>query len=364
MTALERAWYRDNSWALLLAPLTLLFRALAYARRRILQARHQGQRFAAPVIVVGNIAVGGAGKTPLIIALARRLQAAGLRPGIVSRGYGGAEADEPLQLNSGHSPGQVGDEPRLIADSTACPVVVCPDRVRAVAHLLQHNDCNVVLSDDGLQHYRLHRDIEIAVVDGERGVGNGWCLPAGPLRESPARLREVDMVVVNGAGYQPRSDFFTMDLVATGLRHLATGNTILPHALEESWQQAKQIHAVAGIANPQRFQRSLEDLGFIVTLHSFPDHHIFSAADFSFADDAPVIITAKDAVKCHDLNSGDFNNNVNDNFNHDNIWVLDVEAQLPDLAWQQLIAALSGLSVNQTDTHATASMPPSKPHGD
>ena len=324
MNALEKAWYRGKRWILLLAPLALMFRLITLIRRFVLQTRYQGQTFTAPVVVVGNIVLGGAGKTPLIIALTRQLQAAGFRPGIVSRGYGGAEAPEPVELDRSHTPDQVGDEPRLIADMTACPVVVCPDRSQAVKHLLNHNDCNVVLSDDGLQHYRLHRDIEIAVVDGERGLGNGWCLPVGPLREPPARLHEVDMVVVNGEGYQPGRDFFTMTLAATGFQNLVSGQIVLP----EDWTYTRQVHAVAGIANPQRFQRTLEGLGFSVVLKSFPDHHRFSPQDLVFTDDAPVVITAKDAVKCQ-------------GFDNNNVWVLDVEAQLPERAWQYVIQKLT-----------------------
>ena len=339
MNALEKAWYRDKSWALLLTPLAVLFRALILVRRRVLQARHQGrlrEGFTAPVIVVGNIVVGGAGKTPFIIALARQLQAAGKRPGVVSRGYGGAESSDPVQVNTRHTPAQVGDEPRLIADVSHCPVVVCPDRSRAVSYLLNNNDCDVVLSDDGLQHYRLHRDVEIAMIDGERGLGNGWCLPAGPLREPKTRLRDVDLIVVNGEGYRPEHTFFTMNLVATGLRHLASGKTMSP----QDWSHSKQVHAVAGIANPQRFQRSLEALGFSVTLHSFPDHHNFSLHDLSFADGAPVIITAKDAVKCQHF-CQDIVGQHNEQFDGDNIWVLDVEAQIPSSAWREVLERLA-----------------------
>lgn len=343
MNALERAWYRSASWALLLAPLSLLFRVLAAARRSVLQARYQGRAFAAPVIVVGNIAVGGAGKTPLIIALAQQLQATGQRPGIVSRGYGGAGNPDPVQLGIAHTPAEVGDEPRLIADSTGCPVVVCPDRARAVDYLLNNNDCDVVLSDDGLQHYRLHRDLEIAVVDGTRGLGNGWCLPAGPLREPPARLREVDRVVVNGAGYEPDTDFSTMTLRPARFRHLVSGKTVSP----QGWDKEKRVHAVAGIANPQRFQRSLEELGFSVTLHVFPDHHYFSRQDLSFTDNLPIIITAKDAVKCRDfVCSNNAGGRREPGVTNDKVWVLDVEAELPASAWEELIGRINSNSGN------------------
>ena len=340
MNALEQAWYQDKSWALLLSPLVPVFRSIARIRRLLLQAFNQGRGFSVPVIVVGNIVVGGVGKTPLVIALAKRLKAEGFRPGIVSRGYGGTvDKAVPLQLSSIHGAEEVGDEPRLIADASACPVVVGADRAAAVSFLLASNDCDVVLSDDGLQHYRMHRDIEIAVVDGERGLGNGWCLPAGPLREPKARLSEVDMVVVNGEGYRPEAEFFTMKLVATGLRNLRSGETQAPG----NWNGVKQVHGVAGIGNPLRFQRTLEELGFTVTLHAFPDHYNFSGRDLIFEDKLPVFITAKDAVKCGGpMSSEDEPMSADDELlANGNVWVLDVEAQLPEAAWQVLVEQLN-----------------------
>ena len=194
---ITQAWQQDSPWLKLLLPLSWLFVAIASARRRYLQSRHQGQAFKAPVIIVGNISVGGSGKTPLILALVSALKQRGFKPGVVSRGYGGKAVSYPLGVNAQTAVAESGDEPLLIAQLAECPVVVDADRNAAVAYLLSHNDCDLVLSDDGLQHYRLHRDIEIVVIDGQRGFGNGRCLPAGPLRESQERLGQADFVVVN-----------------------------------------------------------------------------------------------------------------------------------------------------------------------
>ena len=331
--ALARAWYRPGGWGLALAPLGWLFARVARVRRRLLQRRHQGARFAVPVVVVGNIAVGGTGKTPLLIALARRLRARGHRPGIVSRGYGGRPGPVPVLVTPAHGAAEVGDEPCEIAAATGCPVVVCPDRRAAVDWLLAHCDCDLVLADDGLQHYRLHRDFEIAVVDGSRGLGNGRCLPAGPLREPPARLREVDALVVNGGGYRPQRDGYRMWLRPLYFRHLASGRVATPEAFRDEQQRgghSARVHAVAGIGNPGRLRATLEDLGFAVDLRPRPDHHVFRAADLRFSDTLPVVITGKDAVKCRTIA-------------HDRVWVLDVVAELADRDWDDLLGAIEKL---------------------
>ncbi|MGD9984155.1 MAG: tetraacyldisaccharide 4'-kinase [Porticoccaceae bacterium] len=328
MSALERAWYRPGGWGLVLVPISWLFTRVARWRRRWLQRRYQGTRFAAPVVVIGNISVGGTGKTPLLIALAERLRARGRRPGIVSRGYGGAVGREPLLVTPAHGPDQVGDEPCLLARATGCPVVVCRDRRAAVLWLLANCDCDLVLSDDGLQHYRLHRDVEIAVVDGTRGLGNGRCLPAGPLREPPSRLHEVDAVVVNGGDYRPQRACYRMQLRPLGFRHLLSGRQLSPDAfLGEQRKDARgvpRVHGVAGIGNPERLRATLEALGFAVDLHPRPDHHVFRAADLCFPDALPVVITAKDAVKCEAIANAQ-------------TWVLDVVAELTDPGWDQLL---------------------------
>jgi len=263
----------------------IILRRLFY-RVRILPM----QRIGVPVIVVGNITVGGTGKTPLVNWLARRLAKAGHRPGIVSRGYGGRAADGPRQVSADGDPAELGDEAVLLARCAACPVVVDRDRVRGARALATQHGCNVVLSDDGLQHYRLGRDIEIAVVDGDRRQGNGYCLPAGPLREPQSRLRRVDLVVVNGAA---RSGERTMTLRPKAFLNLRR-DVSLP--LDEL--RGKRVHAVAAIGNPGRFFRTLRELGLEPIEHAHRDHHRFVSAELQFGDSLPLIMTEKDAVKC------------------------------------------------------------------
>jgi tetraacyldisaccharide 4'-kinase len=249
------------------------------------------QRLPVPVIVVGNITVGGTGKTPLLIALAKLLQDQGFKVGIISRGYGG---DAEVRLVTANSDAkQVGDEAVLIAKQTACPMAVAPLRVEAGKLLLAHADCNILLSDDGLQHYALHRDIEIAVIDGERRFGNGYCLPAGPLREPIPRLNSVDFIVVNGAKTEDRE--YTMQIIGDTAVNLVTSEQ---KPLAE-FSKASKLNALAGIGNPDRFFKLLSDAGLTFTAHSFPDHYDFSASDINF--NSTVLMTEKDAVKCLDF---------------------------------------------------------------
>ena len=263
------------------------------------------------MIVVGNISVGGTGKTPLLAALVVIFQAQGYRPGIISRGYGGSATHYPQRVTDSSTAEAVGDEPLLL--SSLCPVVVDPDRYRAARYLLENTGCNLIFSDDGLQHYRLPRDIEIVVMDGERGTGNGHCLPAGPLREPLSRLQTADFLVVNetvaslGIPHQG-----TFKLSPVHFRQLATGTSVAVG----SWSLGRRVHAVAGIGNPARFAHTLTSLGFEPILHPLPDHHRFTGEELCFDDGLPVIITAKDAVKCVADSS-------------DNVWVLDVQAE-PD----------------------------------
>lgn len=306
---LEQAWYRPGSWSRCLLPLAWLYGAIARRRRQRL-AGEGAYRAPVPVIVVGNIAVGGTGKTPLICALAEHLRAAGWRPGIVSRGYGGKARHYPLQVRGDSQAAEVGDEPLLLARRSGCPVVVDPVRSRAVAALLAGGDCDLVLSDDGLQHYALARDIEIAVIDAARGLGNGLLLPAGPLREPPSRLQEVDFIVANGGAWPGGVH---MSLKPTALVQLGTG---LRCPLD-AWSAGRRVHAVAGIGNPGRFFATLSGLGFELTTHPQPDHHAFTAADLSFGDDLPVIMTEKDAVKCT-------------GFAAPHHWYLEVASELPE----------------------------------
>ncbi len=301
MHAIEQAWYRGAPWLGLLAPLEWLYRYIVSARKAaFLSGAKPRYRAPVPVIVVGNITVGGTGKTPLVAWLVEELRAAGLRPGVVSRGYGASAPSYPWMVYADTPPGIAGDEPVLLVQRTGCPLVVDPDRGRAVQHLLEESDCNVVISDDGLQHYALERDIEIVVIDGARGLGNRRCLPAGPLREPVERLRDVDLVVTNGPSAQtlPRASH-VMTLQPDALQPVCRGSDATQPAPD-----AGQIHAVAGIGNPQRFFAVLRSMGFAVLEHPVADHHAFSREDISFGDGLPVVMTEKDAVKCREIATG------------------------------------------------------------
>ena len=300
MTRLEAwlldAWYHRRRPPLILVPLSWLFGIAAAARRwsfrsGLRRTRHPG----VPVVVVGNVTVGGTGKTPLVIWLARRLAQRGYHPGVASRGYAAAEQPrEPCQVSPDSDPARVGDEPVLIARRAGCPTVVCRDRV-AAAERLRELGADVVIADDGLQHYRLQRDVEIAVVDGHRGLGNGRLLPAGPLREPADRLARVDAVVVNGpsAGAAPAPGAVAMRLQPADARRV-DGKGAAPLASFAG----RPVHAVAGIGNPERFFQLLEKLGLRVDRRPLADHAAVDADDVAFADDAPVLMTEKDAVKC------------------------------------------------------------------
>ncbi|HUR40242.1 MAG TPA: tetraacyldisaccharide 4'-kinase [Verrucomicrobiae bacterium] len=291
---LLKRWYTSVPAPRFLWPLSVLFGFVAAVRRRAQQQRALASRLSVPVIVVGNIAVGGTGKTPFVIWLVERLRAWGWKPGVISRGYGGKSNAWPQVVGADSDTGWVGDEPVLIAQRAACPVVVGPDRLVAARALLAGGGVDIIVSDDGLQHYRLHRDLEIAVVDASRGLGNGELLPAGPLREPPARLGEVALVVANGTGWTaPTGRQLNMRLYSLDARSL-TGEGARPIASFAG----QTVHAVAGIGNPARFFSMLSQHGIRLVMHPFPDHHVFTAADFAFGDDLPVLMTEKDAVKC------------------------------------------------------------------
>jgi len=293
-----RHWYRLSAVSILLYPASLAFR-LAVALRRMLFRLGvlASVRLRVPVVVVGNLTVGGTGKTPLVLALAAALRRSGMHPGILSRGYGGSGA-EPRAVRAADDAGRVGDEPLLLAERSGCPVWIGANRAAAGRALLAaHPDCDVILCDDGLQHYRLRRDFEIAVED-ERGLGNGMLLPAGPLREPAGR--RVDATVVNAD--QSRSGAFAMRIVPASLHRVADA----PARVMQSELSGKKLHAVAGIGNPGRFFAALSRMGLAFSPHAFPDHYAFRPADLEFADCDFVLMTEKDAVKCrhfarHDL---------------------------------------------------------------
>ncbi len=282
----------------MLAPLAYLFGAVVFLRRAFYRMRLLPRiAIGIPVIVVGNISMGGSGKTPLVLWIAQHLRANGWRPGIVSRGYGGRVASrrEPaVEVNIASDPAAVGDEPVVLARRSGCPVWVGADRVAACRALRTHHpECDVLVLDDGLQHYRLGRDVEIAVIDA-RGVGNGRLFPAGPLREPASRLDSVDAVVCNGAR---TGRGFAMRLEGREFVGLADASRVV----EAACLGSKRIHAVAGIGDPARFFRHLEALGLEVVPHAFPDHHAYAARDLEFGDPLPVVMTEKDAVKCEPI---------------------------------------------------------------
>jgi len=278
----------------LLLPLSLVFRFTVFARRMLYRARLRPvARIDVPVVIVGNITVGGSGKTPLVLWMVEHLAAAGWRPGIVSRGYGGSVAssrDAPVEVTTGSDAREVGDEPLLLAHRARCPVWVGADRAQACRALRSaHPECDVLVLDDGLQHYGLARDVEIAVVD-SRGFGNGFLFPAGPLREPVSRLGEVDAIVRNGGD----ADGFAMRLEGREFVNLADP----ARAVDAAALGSKRVHAVAGIGEPARFFAHLESLGLEVMQHAFPDHHAYRASELEFGDRLPVVMTEKDAVKC------------------------------------------------------------------
>lgn len=280
-------WLRGGLPALLLAPLGWLMAAAVLLRRRLYQyGLRRSRRLPVPVIVVGNIFVGGTGKTPLVIWLCQRLQAMGHRPGIVLRGYGGRASTWPQWVQAESDPELVGDEAVLLARQAGVAVAAGPQRPAAAA-LLVEAGCDVIISDDGLQHYALARDAEIAVIDAGRGLGNGRCLPAGPLREPRRRLASVDLTIANGAPSALTPYFFK--LVAEPLQPL--------HPAAGAAPTGGPVHAVAGIGNPQRFFDQLRRQGFDPIEHPFPDHHRYRAEELQFGDGLPILMTAKDAVK-------------------------------------------------------------------
>ena len=328
------AWYGARRWTLWLLPVMWLFIALSTLRRFFI-LRYQQKRLPTPVVVVGNISVGGTGKTPLIIAIVKWLQQQGYNPGVVSRGYGGKAPEYPYLLTAQSTAAESGDEPLAIFQKTGAAIVVGSDRI-ASGKVLEDQGCDILLSDDGLQHYRLGRDIEIAVVDGIRGVGNGWRLPVGPLREPASRLKTVDWVVVNSPAENfalPVIDgetifYASMQIKPGELIQLKTGNIISRTELPDT------INAVAGIGNPERFVNTLRELNFVPHLQAFPDHFSFTFSDLDFKNSMPVVMTEKDAVKCR-------------SFAQDNWFYLPVTAELPASFWQAFGQKLERVSAQQ-----------------
>lgn len=314
-------WYAPGPLGALLAPLGWLFGLGTVLRRGAYRAgMRRSWQVGCPVIVIGNLSVGGTGKTPLVIAVAKLLARHGLRVGVVCRGYRGTASRWPRKVRPDSDPERVGDEAVLLARRTGGPVAAGPNRIAAARILVRRAKCDIILSDDGLQHLRLSRDVEIVVVDGERRHGNGLCMPAGPLREPLSRLESVDLVVVNGVGRQGELE---MRLEAGHAVSLVDANLTRP--LDAFSGSA--VHAVCAIGHQERFFRFLEARGLTVVRHPFPDHHPFSASEIDFADGAPVLMTEKDAVKC-------------ERFADERHWYVPVEAVLSGELEAKLLTVL------------------------
>lgn len=322
---LVNVWYRRSLWSYVLFPFSLIYLLVIKVRSLFYRLGFKKvTNFPVPVMVVGNLTVGGTGKTPLVIYLAKLLRDNGFKPGIVTRGYGGNASQYPCVVTQGSSPLEVGDEAILLVTHANCTVVVDPNRVRAVTYLLENHDCNLILSDDGLQHTALGRDIDIVVIDGERRFGNEFCLPAGPLREPLSHLTRASFIIANG---KARGGEIAMQLFPEVIYNLKQPEK----KLEITSFQNKTVHAIAGIGNPTRFFHQLRELGFVIIEHPFPDHYVYKKQDLQFDDEHHIIMTEKDAVKCRD-------------FANEKIWCLPVQAKLEESFNKLLLQKIEKLS--------------------
>ena len=291
-TLINETWYSKNTLSQILRPLSILFCGIVAIRKTLYSLKIlKSTQLDVPVIIVGNITVGGTGKTPLVIWIANFLKDSGYTPGIISRGYLGKAKSWPQQVRPDSDPVIVGDEAVLISRQTGCPMAVGPNRVEAGKALLKYSNCDIIISDDGLQHYALQRLVEVVVIDGVRRFGNALCLPAGPLREAINRTDSADFLVTNGIAAQGE---FAMRYSGKNLYNLINPVEICP--LSEF--KSKTVHAVSAIGNTNRFYDYLRSQGLDVIEHSFPDHYMYKASDIHFNDGLPVIMTEKDAVKC------------------------------------------------------------------
>ena len=302
------SWYKKSLWLYLLYPFSLIFSYLTSLRRkRFLTNKITSFKSEVPIVVVGNLTIGGTGKTPLVKYIVTELKNKGYKPGIVSRGYGG-KFKETLQVTSETPVKHTGDEAQILAKLDV-PFYIDKNRVRAVKKLSKNHDCDVIISDDGLQHYKMGRQVEIAVIDGKRRFGNNLTFPAGPLRESSKRIDTVDFIV-NNSGPTEEGEYL-MNISPTKFVHLKSGKS---YSIE-NWPMHKQVHAVAGLGNPGRFFDLLDKLGFDIIRHPFPDHHNFLSSDIFYLDHLPIVMTEKDASKCKD-------------FDNNKIWYLKIDADL------------------------------------
>ncbi|MFT5117415.1 MAG: tetraacyldisaccharide 4'-kinase [Kiritimatiellia bacterium] len=363
-------WYNKRWWAYFLLPVAWLYQLLAYLYSLIQKKR--ACKLSVPVVVIGNISVGGTGKTPVIISLANALSQQGISVGIVSRGYASNAPHYPYIVTAYNNDASItGDEPLLIAKATNCVVAIDKDRVAAAKYLLaEFPEIDIILSDDGLQHYRLERDLEVVVVDGGRGLGNHFCLPAGPLREPPKRLASIDWVLVNqdaakvnantnAAVNDSMNKLLMMTVEPKAWCNLSTqvehslqplpwlrkerlvqgsvkknssgGNDTIKDSLKKNnpAEKEQQVKAIAGIGNPQRFFNTLHSLSIECEAFGFDDHYAFSANDFSHWKDTTVLMTEKDAVKCQSF--------LQDTILGEECWSLIVSITLPDIFLESVI---------------------------
>jgi tetraacyldisaccharide 4'-kinase len=309
MNSIERGWYNGSLLNYLLAPLSLLFFVVAGLRKLSYQlGLSKSHKAKVPVIIVGNISVGGNGKTPFVIRLVQLLQSEGIKVGVISRGYGSKSEHYPAAVTEMNT-AKYGDEPVLIHKRTGCPIVVGSDRVQSCDHLVEQYGCDVIVSDDGMQHYRLKRDMEIAIVDGNREFGNGWLMPVGPLRELKSRLNTVDHIIYNGH----RDHALSYQIKAGQPRSVLDGKPIPDHLIKKV-----TVNAICGIGNPQRFKQTVTSMGYTIkSFHGFADHYHYQAEDFTAFADEVVLMTEKDAVKCQP-------------FARPNWWYIPIDAELPN----------------------------------
>ena len=333
MRFIINSWRKRSSWLILLLPLAYFFRVIVFIRKRLFHKTERPENFTVPIVVVGNITVGGSGKTPLTITIANKLVGLGYKPGIVSRGYQAHAPYYPFSVKSNGDAAVTGDEPLLIAKNTQCPVVIDTNRSRAVGFILNEFDVDVILSDDGLQHYKMYRDVEICVVDENGVLINKNCLPAGPMREPLSRLEEVDLIVLNGINQKDISrnllvKTHEMKMIPRSFVNLAT-NEIKPFG-GAPFNIGNRIQAITAIGNPNRFFDILENLPYPIEKIYYPDHYEFSSDDFiseKIDEHQPVVMTEKDAVKC-----GAFANN--------NFWMLTTNTKLEDSFFDALISKI------------------------
>ena len=317
---LQKSWYGKSGLTPFLRPLSWIFITIVFLRRLMYEYKILKQeKLSIPVVIVGNLTVGGTGKTPLVIWIANYLKKAGYKPGIISRGYGGQARKWPQQVRPDSDPVMVGDEAVVIARQTQCPMAVGPYRLDDSLALQKYADVDVIISDDGLQHYALHRNVEIAVIDGIRRFGNGYCLPAGPLREPVSRLEETDMRVTNGIAAQGE---YGMKYIGEHAINLVTKEQVPLSEFKDN-----DTFAIAGIGHPDKFFNFLRTHGIRMTTRAFPDHHIYKSTDLEFDAIKTVIMTEKDAVKCQ-------------RYANDNWWYVPIDIDISEEFGTHLISLL------------------------